>query len=289
MAEKSSRPIRNLRDLRNYNMWIDKAPQAILNALSLYSGSKWTTLFAGKPVPADIHRVRNFFNVTPTKLQLLRGSEAEGIRKQNKFLSKGIYRILKGVVYKELDPILTAVSLTGDVYRDPADKRIWWQMAPGATIYHVGSGQPKYPSVEAALATKRGQKATIFKLISPDGTGGSHEVIIKNPGRKETIGTGEPVPITSNLLEDRQHLKGSYNYAETWVQGLPAHEKMDVLTHKRFKGKIYVNPKISSSPLKGREFPEKSYGIPIATLPDLGTRILSKTKKTRILPGFDWN
>ena len=71
-------------------------------------------------------------------------------------------------------------ALSGDVYLDNLN-RPWFQMAAGSTIYHWGD-HPDSPTSEAAYQDIiMGQDDTpVFKLISPDDTGGSNEVIIFN-------------------------------------------------------------------------------------------------------------
>ena len=135
-------------------------------------------------------------------------------------------------INRHANTIATVSSLSGDAYQDQLGY-IWWQMTPGATIYHTGTGKVKNPTKEALDAERKGQEATVFKLVSPDGTGGSWEVIIKNPENTKTIGTGEPVTITPKILESDPRLQGSYNYSETIEMGLSAHELRDVLPHKK--------------------------------------------------------
>src|SRR5262249_51982488 len=72
-------------------------------------------------------------------------------------------------------------ALTGDVYFDE-EVEVWYQMSPGGTIYHWGA-EVKIEWLEAAYTQEvRGQTGIpVFKLVCPDGTGGSKETIISNP------------------------------------------------------------------------------------------------------------
>lgn len=277
----------------NYDMWKGNSPQVILNALKKHYGGKWAQMFRFG-VPEEIHRVRNFFNVTPTSLKLIRGSDRAAIKTINKYSKTkhvvapalvgyltlpalGLWGAAAGV-FANKDKALSSISLTDHVYKDSKTGKHWWQMSPGGVIYHIGTGHVKYPKWEAIVATAKGQEDLPFKLISLDeNTGGSHEVIILNPHKTETIGKGMSVTITPKLLETDPHLQGSYNYSETSIMGLPSHEKMDVDTHKRFKGKSYVNPTNPNLSLSSRKFPARDdKAILIKTLRYSGprTRIL---------------
>jgi hypothetical protein len=106
----------------------------------------------------------------------------------------------------------------------------------------------------------------VFKLVSPDDTGGSLEVIIKSKlvtrtlsnglrvmTRQEMIGPeGSPTSIVNEVEPDRVY-RGSYNYAETAVSGFALHEYCDVLPHSERKD-FYVNPD-EALPFESRRFP----------------------------------
>jgi hypothetical protein len=113
-----------------------------------------------------------------------------------------------------------------------------------------------------------GKPAPIFKLIAPDGTGGSREAIFRNPHQIFTVVK------KVNFLADVTHLTvtdpwygGSYNYSETVKVGYSAHERRDVVPHNEnpFNG-IYINPPSRHSLLVDRVFPERGKGdsLPLA-------------------------
>jgi hypothetical protein len=147
-------------------------------------------------------------------------------------------------------------TLHGAVYQDET-KRLWYQMSAGATIYHYGSTPGKYTqALEAALVEKvKGQNDTpVFKMISPDGTGGSHEVIIKNRGSDTLVPAGASI-ILERLIEQHAIYRGSYNYADAMVVGFAAHDIRDVKPHVA-SATFYVNPNPHLT-LGQRVFPAK--------------------------------
>jgi hypothetical protein len=82
------------------------------------------------------------------------------------------------------DEIGTIKALSGAVYEDALGRSIWFQMSPGGAIYHFGE-KIRWPTLRSIEATLDGQeRAPVFKLVCPDGTGGSREVCIKNPIRR---------------------------------------------------------------------------------------------------------
>jgi hypothetical protein len=140
------------------------------------------------------------------------------------------------------------------------------------------------PTSRSIQATLKGQEhAPVFKLVCLDGTGGSREVCIKNPFdvlRKAkfheveitmmvghaTIGAvNEEVNVANRIVKDSVS-QGSYNYAETVVKGLPAHERLDVNTYPMIPG-YYVEPSnlFQFAELYMRRFPENDpLGKPLA-------------------------
>jgi len=147
--------------------------------------------------------------------------------------------------------VATAFALSGDVYQagpTPASANgpsfIWFQTSPGGAIFHFGEKieSPKWRAIDADLEGQ--EHAPVFKLVCPDVTGGSGECCIRNPfdvgraGRPAgtpmvghtTIGAvNEVVNVADRIVKDPVSL-GSYNYAETTVEGLLAHERLDVST-----------------------------------------------------------
>jgi hypothetical protein len=248
------------------------------------------------------HRVRNYFNDTPKSLTRLSKEEAQRQLRRIKASAAGRiklhFTLATSAEYLPraypIDPTgLTdiaaeAFSLSGNVYEDEF-RRIWFQMGAGATIYHFGR-DPKVPIAEAMWqAVKGGQKSVpVFKLVSPDDTGGSRECIIKskkvNPGvtlvtplktvrdgmelvfgqgaGKMTIGevfeteigtVNKKVDVADRIVTDSRH-QGSYNYSETVLKGLAAHNWRDVKPHEWLPNS-YVNP-WSETPVALRRLPE---------------------------------
>src|SRR5262249_47565832 len=99
----------------------------------------------------------------------------------------------------------------------------------------------------------------VFKLISPDGSGGSREIIIDNPetgliGRSSSIGDPNvTVNIQSRVVVTEEDI-GTYNFSETMVMGFPAHDLRDIQPHQTTKG-FYLDPGITTT-LEQRVFPE---------------------------------
>ena len=165
-------------------------------------------------------------------------------------------------------------TLSGDVYFDE-EVEVWYQMGAGGTIYHWGN-DVKRPKVEAAYThAVTGQERTpIFKLVCPDGTGGSKETIITNPQTDKVLiqtGTGydQKMAVTQGrskigetnqpqLVVDRvvtwMKYQGSYNFSETAVVGLDEHKKRDVHPHET--DPVYVDPPDRFTPLRYRTFTE---------------------------------
>jgi hypothetical protein len=107
---------------------------------------------------------------------------------------------------------------------------------------------------EAAYTEKiRGQKGTpVFKLICPDGTGGSKETIVRNTYSQSKIGETNKAKLVFDKVVVIMKHQGSYNFAETSVKGLETHEKYDVHTHK--KDPNYIDPPDRFDPLSKRIF-----------------------------------
>jgi hypothetical protein len=120
--------------------------------------------------------------------------------------------------------------------------------------------------------------------VSLDGTGGSREVCIKNPfdvphtihtkidgdfptmvGHTTIGAVNEEVNVADCIVKDSA-AQGSYNYAETVVKGLHAHQRLDVNTDPMQPG-YYVEPPnlFQFAELYMRRFPEKdAQGKPLA-------------------------
>jgi hypothetical protein len=148
-------------------------------------------------------------------------------------------------------------TLHGAVYKDETN-RLWYQMSAGATIYHYeGTPNPLTTPLEAAIVNEvKGQTNTpVFKLISPDGTGGSREIILKNRGTDTLVDAGISIDIR-NLVVVHEVFQGSYNYADAMVVGFAAHEIRDIKPHVG-SWDFYVNPVHRYWTLEQRVYPAK--------------------------------
>ena len=131
-------------------------------------------------------------------------------------------------------------------------------MGAGGIIYHY-QGKLDLGLLKALKEAAIGQESIpVFKLISPDGTGGSCELCVHNPQRpkgKKAIGEeGQSVTLRSeraifedtgnklNMIVEDPVFKGSYNYSETIQMGIDAHEHRDVKPHKTSKD-FYIPPR----------------------------------------------
>ena len=154
-------------------------------------------------------------------------------------------------------------ALQGPVYKDD-ENWIWYQMSEGGGIYHWGAepiiGEVEAPWVE--LKAWAGKPPPIFKLIAPDGTGGSRETILRNPHQMSAVVKKVHFwTLVAHLTVFDVWHGGSYNYSETSVAGTPGHDLRDVDPHNynRFSG-VYVNPPDRRSPLSQRFFPKRAPG-----------------------------
>jgi hypothetical protein len=285
----------SLSELKNYEKWVGKNAQEVYVAVLAAGG--WNKVFPDS-VPCWASRIRNYFNANPMRLERLPEEASKRALKQvQRFafeldchavqtfnrthqnyrpnpwgkLDPPPFKVPAGCPVKAshdvvhtgvIDEVGTRGALSGQVYKDESN-RLWYQMAAGSTIYHFG-GHPRWAGFEAAWQDKvRGQDDTpVFKLISPDNTGGSHEVILWNDGvdangwntGSENLGkAGERWDVRKIIVTEPRY-QGSYNYAETVRLGLAAHEKSDVTTHRDRAG-FYVNPADRFSPLAMRRFP----------------------------------
>ena len=173
----------NLNELRDYKNWVSKTPKLILDTVRQTGG--WSNVFPDG-LPLWAHRIRNYLNREPIGLMLLDQTQCE----------RYINRIQKGLRALKYDSVKAEVAerfgLSGDVYKDNLGW-IWYQMSPGSTIYHWGS-HPKNPAMEAAWQTFKGQEnVPVFKLVAPDGTGGSRETILYNRQMRSVIGRNRNV------------------------------------------------------------------------------------------------
>lgn len=224
-------------DLRCYRNWHEKTAEQILQAVIAVGG--WANVFPDH-VPKWASRIRNYFNITPTHLMRFdRGREAALVHKYHTY-RKGLARF----------------ALSDDVYKDEKG-RPWFQMSTGGTPYHYAGEVNLRKKAKAAILPQR--LIPIFKLISPDGTGGSLELILHNPKgwifRDGTVGPAlHWEKISSRVVTDEKYI-GSYNYSETITSGLPAHELRDVKPHS-YEAGFYLEPPPGTA-LHQRGFPER--------------------------------
>lgn len=280
-------------DLNSYSKWRETTPAEVLAAATALGG--WTNVFPTE-VPVWASKVRNYFNVLPSTLRRLEQQAAQAMLgakhgPRMTFLAnchqdQTFNRYKRGkptplgpapdpfkvhpacpakappeIVHMD-DFIPTRDALSGDVYLDDHGW-LWYQMSPGATIYHWG-GKVRWKSGEAAYTQiVTGQKGVpIFKLIRMDGSGGSCELILLNYGAGNPGGGSEHLG-KINAVEDiykrtyRDPIKqGSYNFSEATQVGFSEHDLRDVRTH-RHAANFYVNPPDMHSDLKLRKFPLK--------------------------------
>lgn len=238
----------DISQLREYKNWIDKSPIEIRKAVTATGG--WTRVFPMKTkFPEWASWVRNFFNVTPVTLERLSSAQAD----RQKIKNRRGYNVIKPFEFEHL------FALNGAVYVDETG-RPWFDMAKVGTVYHFPGKVDLIKKAEALGAQLHRYPMPVFKLISPDDTGGSLELCTYNRNGSDTIGkVGEKVHVSPRLVSNEVY-RGSYNYSETVIRGLPEHEYRDVEPHKDDIG-FYVNPPIDS-PISGRRFPARFNGHP---------------------------
>lgn len=235
--------------LRDYHNWVGKSAKEILYAVRNVGG--WVNVFPDK-LPLWAHRIRNYFNKEPKSLIRFDAKSTERLLKQS-------YARLPG--NSVWDYIPEEYALSDDVYKD-AEHWVWYQMNEGGTIYHWGSDPLWAPpeSFYQEVKGKLGIPAPVFKLIAPDGTGGSRETLLRNMHKIFTVVK------QVNFLAYIGHLtikdywnQGSYNYSETVRAGYSAHKMRDVTPHTKYKfPNVYINPPDRFSPLAERIFPESA-------------------------------
>jgi hypothetical protein len=237
----------NLKELRDYSNWIEITPGHV--RLSVLGVGGWQQVFPGD-LPRWASKVRNYFNLNPMSLTLCDEKTSRDL--VNASFSKD-----------------NASALSGQVYQGPHGESIWFQMVPGAAVLHFPGELPS-SDFDAAMAAMKanndGQaKIPVFKLVSPDGTGGSMECVITNNG-STTIGpVNEEVKLADRFVKDPVRL-GSYNYAETSVVGLPAHRRLDMITDPMVPGYFFQpHDLFKDTQLYNRRFPDKDWqGKPLA-------------------------
>lgn len=233
----------SIEQLRSYENWVGRSPQEIRGSVLRHGG--WAKVFPrhGR-FPLWASRIRNYFNARPDQLMLL-GVATRGRAKTRAGLNVGAL-MDKG--------LFATLAFSGDVYKD-GNGRHWFEMSTAGTIYHY-KGQVSdalwYKKYEAFVSR---QKSTpVFKLVSPDGTGGSREICVHNwqhhEGKSQIGPEGKWVNVRTKIVINEIY-RGSYNYSETGIVGFKDHEYRDVESHREEYG-FYVNPPMQES---ARRFP----------------------------------
>ena len=240
-------------ELQDPAEWVDQNAQDILDSVKKAGG--WKKVFP-KGVPSWLHKIRNYFNVEPKTLRLVDKKPTDHAMREIR-------------AHGQIGGLITQFALTGDVYFDE-EAETWYQMGAGGTIYHWGGGVTWEPIDAFSTQFLRGQaRIPIFKLICPDGTGGSKETIISNPKVRVVqvlaahgvvnqrqggtrIGATNKAVLVLDRVETKMEYQGSYNFAETSVVGLDKHKKNDVNPHHH--DAVYIDPPDRFEPLKDRFF-----------------------------------
>lgn len=277
----------NAQELQQYENWLKVSPQKVY--VDVLAAGGWKNVFR-HDLPRWASRVRNYFNVTPRTLTRLPEDVAKkAARRVQRFvfelecyatqtynnkpqnrlknadgsLAPPVFKVPAACPAKPsdevtslwwTDEIAVRLALTDFVYKDESG-RLWYQMAAGSTIYHYGK-PVRVKALEAPYVDLiKGQNDTpVYKLINPDNSGGSNEIILKNPGPYDMIGeVGQEFGVDAMLEKTPAH-QGSYNYADTAVVGLNAHDRLDMKPHSKRDG-FYLNPADRYCPLQTRKFP----------------------------------
>ena len=233
----------SIAELQSYENWVGRSPLEIRGSVLHHRG--WAKVFPrSKPFPTWASRVRNYFNETPAQLMLLNIAERGKAKSRAKL---GLGSLVDQGLFATL-------AFSGDVYKDDTG-RYWFEMSTAGTIYHYKgrvSDAAWYKKWEAFVSR---QKSTpVFKLISPDRTGGSLELCVHNwqhhEGKSEIGPKGKWVNIRTKVVINEIY-RGSYNYSETGIVGFEEHQFRDVKPHLEEYG-FYVNPPARMS---ARRFP----------------------------------
>jgi hypothetical protein len=239
----------NFHDLKRYDYWIGKSAWEIKQSVGC-TVNGWAFVFPeGGTFPAWANKVRNYFNEIPRELAVVGQQSAKTIA--DRLPTPGI---------------LSNFALPdGDDYPFVfVDKKgnHWFLMKPGGGVYHQGDGSPGFWDKVGAQFTD--QNETVFKLVSPDGIGGSSEVIVKNPQKKNNLGNTDLDKWKKNIqsswfsivsdIDFSDNTRGTYNYAETLTKGFTAHDYRDIKPHENMIGTYMSSVRLS--PLESRIFPE---------------------------------
>lgn len=240
------------RDLSFYRHWIGRTPHFILTQVRQVGG--WGAVFQDR-FPAWASRVRNFFNDTPTTLSILPTRE-----------SVAALKLVRS------NPFDVSTSLLPVIYRgnNTLPYNFWVTFEKEGSVLHYEGG-----SVPRALLTRQ-ERIPVFKLVCPDGTGGSSEIVIHNwqlqsddpragggnayrHGHK-TVGGMKPGDRLMNIrtkLVVTPEYRGSYNYADAANAGFWAHKRMDMNPDKVAKDPFHIIFPPRGVSFASRRFPER--------------------------------
>lgn len=240
--------------IHKFETWVGRSADDVKREATQFGG--WSRIFPRTPsgFPNWASRIRNYFNAHPNKLRLLTDTEGDELIRQFEFRRRDMAK-------KFGAEIPAVLALSQDVYEDDTG-RYWFEMSTGGTGYHYPEyGEPgKLKAVKTAMRSQR--IIPVFKLISPDGTGGSMEICIHNwqlpknvfgdtYGERKIGPKSEWVDVRTKIVINEKY-RGSYNYSDTIITGFPDHEYRDVLPHRRQVGH-YINPD-QWGPLSNRIF-----------------------------------
>lgn len=218
----------NAKDLADYSNWAGRSPADVIDNVRQVGG--WAKIFP-KEMPKFAHKLRNYFNEIPRQLTKLGGKASK----------------------LEMERLASSFAVDDDaVYMDKAG-RVWFLMRTAGTAYHVGDGKPGLATIIGSAVAPRAVMP--FKLVAPDKTGGSSEVVIRNTNWDSNLGDGATTFSVNLSIDLDNDTAGSYNYSETMVTGFSAHKLRDMTPHEKFGG-TYAKPHIFA-PLKARTFPAK--------------------------------
>jgi hypothetical protein len=253
--------------LRDYRNWYELTAKEVLDAVREIKGG-WGTVF-NKGIPCWASRLRNYFNVTP-KFLMRFGSRKEWEIYHTRLVNR---------------EFMAWHALHGAVYKDKQNRE-WLQMATAAAVYHYQGEVTVGKEIGAHIRPQ--MMMPIFKLVSPDRTGGSREVILTNPKGwlfgDSTVATDHTWEYVRGRVVLQETYAGSYNYAETITRGYDAHKAADVKTHRTWPG-FYINPDPDSK-LEDRGFPERDgRGALLHTqINYVSQAVKSSPKRTNIIP-----
>lgn len=294
----------NLNKLQSYSNWIGEDAQVIMGFVRYYGG--WKKVFPktkdGFPLWAS--RVRNYFNYYPKRLMLLNIKEGKDRAKMANHYHD--YRHpanpIEGIFGSQSkSKKIASEALSAFTYKD-LEGEYWYQMSPGSTGYHFEDRDfieenDDSGHIKAMRSTLHGQaKLPVMKLISPDPSGGSREIIIHSDkifeerikNLRYMIGYHSKLGVHGGgyfVIQPKKIVvgsyEGSYNYSETIKNGFTEHDYRDIQPHKH-NNDFYVNPSFEelSKSLKNRIFPEyDSLRIPITIEYNIFERYKLMTKR----------